>query len=184
MKTSRERMEDLMNVSLEEACLKNIEANQGKVRIKMEAGLEEMQLETIGSLEDRYLVVKRRRRSEKRTQGNSGSRQKLAADRRRLTPRAVPALCKKSSRRGRFKTAGNGIRGRSRSKELRLGNKKTLYEALEQTLDSEVVKRAVGISIGLRKMSDWTSWRSRPPPKRKKRRQKHSPRKKEMAVRL
>jgi hypothetical protein len=39
-------------------------------------------------------------------------------------------------------------------------------------------KAIVGSSIGLRKVIDWTLWRGRPPPKRKKRRPKHSPQKK------
>jgi hypothetical protein len=38
---------------------------------------------------------------------------------------------------------GNGIRGQSRRQELRLGNVKTLYETLGQTLVLEVVKRTV-----------------------------------------
>jgi hypothetical protein len=57
----------------------------------------------------------------------------------------------------------SGIRRRSRRQELSLGSKKTFYEALEQTHELEVVKRAVGISIGLRKVSDWTLWKGRPP---------------------
>jgi hypothetical protein len=61
-------------------------------------------------------------------------------------------------------TTGNRIRGRSRRQELRLGSMKTLYEALVQTLVSEV-----GISSGLQEVSDWTLWRGRPSPKRKKR---------------
>jgi hypothetical protein len=65
-------------------------------------------------------------------------------------------------------TTGNGIRGRSRRQELRLGSQKTLHETLEQTLELEAVKLAVGISNGFRKMSDWTLWRGRPPSKLKK----------------
>jgi hypothetical protein len=33
----------------------------------------------------------------------------------------------------------------------------------------DVVKRALGFSIGLRKVSDWALWRSRSPSKRKER---------------
>lgn len=57
--------------------------------------------------------------------------------------------------------AGNGIRGGSKRQELRLGGQKILYEILGQILDSEVVKRAVGI------MSVRTLLRCRPPLKRK-----------------
>jgi DNA integrity scanning protein DisA with diadenylate cyclase activity len=48
-------METLMDVSLEstKACLEKIEASQGKVEIKVEACLEEMQGETIGALKER-----------------------------------------------------------------------------------------------------------------------------------
>jgi hypothetical protein len=45
------------------------------------------------------------------------------------------------------------LRGRIRRQELRLGSLKTLYEALGQTLELEVVNRAVGASIRLRKMN-------------------------------
>jgi hypothetical protein len=41
---------------------------------------------------------------------------------------------------------------------------KTLYEVLRQTLELVVVKGTVGISSGLRKVSDWTLWRGRPNP--------------------
>jgi hypothetical protein len=56
---------------------------------------------------------------------------------------------------GSGKTPGNGIGGRSRRQELRLGSKEAFYEALGQTLGMDVVKRALGFSIGLRKVSDW-----------------------------
>jgi hypothetical protein len=82
------------------------------------------------------------------------------------------------------RTTSNGIRGRSRRQELRLGSVKILYETLGQILDLEDVKRAVGISIGLRKVSDWTMWGSRYPLKRKKRRPKHGPQEKMMMVHL
>jgi hypothetical protein len=40
--------------------------------------------------------------------------------------------------------------------ELRLGKKKILHETVKQTRESEVVKRALGISIGLQNVSAWT----------------------------
>jgi hypothetical protein len=54
LKASQERMESLMNVSLEttEACLEKTEANQEKVETKMEACAKEMEVETIGAPED------------------------------------------------------------------------------------------------------------------------------------
>jgi hypothetical protein len=52
-----ERMEALLDVSLEstEAYLEKIEVNQGKVEIKMEVCLEEMQGETIGTLKEQFV---------------------------------------------------------------------------------------------------------------------------------
>jgi hypothetical protein len=77
----------------------------------------------------------------------------------------------------------SGIRDRDLKQELCLGSKKTLYKALGQTHELEVVKRKVVISIGLRKISDWRLQRGRPALKQKKRRPKHSPRKRtEMMV--
>jgi hypothetical protein len=80
----------------------------------------------------------------------------------------------------------NGIRDRGLKQELRVGRKRALYEAIGQTHQLEVVKRAVLISIGLQEVSDWTSWRGRLPPKRKKGSPKHSSQKKKnmMAVHL
>jgi hypothetical protein len=62
------------------------------------------------------------------------------------------------------------------------GEQRDFYEALGQSIGLEVTKRAVEFSIRLQKMSDWTLWRGRPPPKRKKRSPKHSPRKSRMVV--
>jgi hypothetical protein len=54
MKASQERLESLMNVSLEttEDCLEKTVANQEKVETKMEACVEEMEVETIETPED------------------------------------------------------------------------------------------------------------------------------------
>jgi hypothetical protein len=72
MKASQERMDALMDVSLEtmEVCLEKIEASEGKVEIKMEVCVEEMKVETIGALEDQYgdqqhLAVRHRGRLKK-----------------------------------------------------------------------------------------------------------------------
>jgi hypothetical protein len=48
-----QRIESPMDVSLEttKACLEQIEANQGKVELKMEGCLEEMEVVTIGALD-------------------------------------------------------------------------------------------------------------------------------------
>jgi ribosomal protein L25 (general stress protein Ctc) len=54
MKASQERMEALMDISLEttEVCLEMTEVNRGKVETKMEVGLEEGAVETIRALKD------------------------------------------------------------------------------------------------------------------------------------
>jgi hypothetical protein len=74
--------------------------------------------------------------------------------------------------------------GRARSTNERPRRKKaaTSEEGEEirhdfgKTVELEIERFTVGSSTGLREMSDWTLCRSRPPPKRKKMRQKHSPR--------
>jgi hypothetical protein len=128
-------------------------------------------VETIGAPKDRYgdrhLVVGRRRQPKKRTQGDCGLRYKLVAPRRRLIRRAVLALRKGRCRKGPGKTPANGIRGRSRRQELRVGSKRAFNKTISHTLGLEVPKRAVEFSVGLRKMSDGTLWVARPPPKRK-----------------
>jgi hypothetical protein len=84
--------------------------------------LEEMEVETTRAQEDWYgersLAVRRHGWPKKWTQDNSGSWQKSAA-----------------------------ARGWSRRQELCQGSKKTLYEALRQTLELEVVK------LGLQKIN-------------------------------
>jgi hypothetical protein len=74
---------------------------------------EEAEVETVGALEDRnwdrHLAVRRHGRQEKRTEGDGGFRQSLAADRGRLTRCAVPALCKGRIGRGPGKTTGKSI---------------------------------------------------------------------------
>jgi hypothetical protein len=154
--------------------------NSEAVAVHQEVPNEEAEVETVGALEGRNgdwrLAAMRRGRQEKRTQGDGRSRQKLAATRGRLTRRAVPAL-RKGRRRRPGKTTGNGITERSRRQQLRLASEMAFNKTLGQPLELEVAKRAGGISIRLRKVSQWASWRSQLPPKRKKRRQKHSPRK-------
>lgn len=56
--------------------------------------------------------------------------------------------------------------------------------ALDKFVSWEVVKRAVRVSIGLRKVTDWILWMGWPPPKQKKRRPKHSYWKRTMVVQL
>jgi hypothetical protein len=100
------KMEAKMDVTLEttKSCIKEAEVNRGKVIIKMEACIEEMKVETMGTLEDRYgdhrLALRRRGRPKKRSQGDGGSQKKLAVVRDRLTDRDIPALRKELIHKG------------------------------------------------------------------------------------
>jgi hypothetical protein len=126
-------------------------------------------VDTIGTQEDRYgvqhLAIGCRQQPKKHTQGSGGSQQKMATVREQLTHCAVPALHKGHSHR----EPGNGIRGRSRRQELRLGSKATFYDALGQIIRLEFVMLTIRSSVRIRKMSAKTMWRSRLLPKRKKR---------------
>jgi hypothetical protein len=47
-------------------------------------------------------------------------------------------------------------------------NERTFSGIYRKTIGLEIVKRAVRISSGMLKIKDWTLWRGRAPPKRKK----------------
>jgi hypothetical protein len=65
---------------------------------------EEVEVETIGALEHRYgdwhLAIGRRRQPKRRTQGDCGSRKKLAATRIQMTHCAIPAWHKGHGHKG------------------------------------------------------------------------------------
>jgi hypothetical protein len=61
----------------------------------------------------------------------------------------------------------NGTRNRDFEEQLRLGSERTSNGRYRRAIRLETVKRAVGISSGLRKIRNWTLWRGRTPPKRK-----------------
>jgi hypothetical protein len=52
---------------------------------------------------DRHLAVRRGEKQEKQTQGNGGSRKKLATTCRGMTHNAIPATCKGHGRQGQGK---------------------------------------------------------------------------------
>jgi hypothetical protein len=52
----------------------------------------------------------------------------------------------------------NGTRNGDFEEGLHLGNEKT-SEIYRKTIGLEIVKRAVRISSGMRKVTDWTLWR-------------------------
>jgi hypothetical protein len=145
---------------------------------------------------DRRLAARHRRQLKKRTQGNGGSRQNLAAARERLTRRAIPAPRKGLGRQGSGKDdvrgvpkrrtfvkwrrakprRNSGIRGGGVKQQLRLGSKGNINEIFKENLGLEITNRMAGTSFMIRKTSVKTLRWGRPTPERKKRRQKHSPR--------
>jgi hypothetical protein len=99
----------------------DLEANREKsedVAVYQEVPDEEAAVETIGALEDLYgdrnLPIGSHRQLKKRTHGDGGSRQKLAAAKGRLTRRAVPAPRKGHSRQGSGKD--DVLRGSSKGR--------------------------------------------------------------------
>jgi hypothetical protein len=156
-----------------EASLEEMEANPGELQylaVHQEVPKEETAVEMIGALKDvpgvRHLAVGRRQQSNKRTQGDGGSRQKLAAARGRLTSRTVPAPRKGFSRHGPGKYDVVHVRGETSGtaelqqwlKEPRpetaatsrnLGCKRIFNETVRQNFRLEVEKLVVRISIGL-----------------------------------
>jgi hypothetical protein len=67
----------------------------------------------------------------------------------------------------RKRITADGIR-EWKSEQPRLKNERTPSEICRETIEPEVVKRATEMSTGLLKMRNWTLWRCRPFPKRKK----------------
>jgi hypothetical protein len=169
-----------------DACLETLEANPEElqsVAVNQEIPKEEVAVEMIRALKDRYLAVGRRRQMKKRTQGDGGSRQNLAATRGRVTCRAIPAPRKGHGRQGPGKDnvvrgtpkgqtfkkrrwkgpeCNNGIRDRGLKGQLRLGSKMAFNKTVRQTFGLEVAKRVLEFSIKMRKISDWTLWRFHP----------------------
>jgi hypothetical protein len=101
--------------------------------------------------------------AEERTQGDGGSRKKLAVARRRTTRRSVPARHRGRSRKGqtvekrRWKgpECNNGIKDREARRQLRLTKERTSCRIFRKTVELEIEERIVGSSNGLREMSDW-----------------------------
>jgi hypothetical protein len=87
-----------------EACLESKEPTPMEVNVVAEVPKEEVEVETIGALEDRYgdqhLAVGRRRQLKRWTQGNGGSRKKLVTTCIRMTHHALPAWRKGHSHKG------------------------------------------------------------------------------------
>jgi hypothetical protein len=115
--------------------------------------------------------------------GQSEDRHLAVRGRRRLTHLAVPALREGCSRKGptvekrrrKGPECNNDMRNRDSRWQLLQRKERTFCRIFRKTAELEIEKRIVRFSTGLREMSDWTLWRSRLPPRRKKRRPKCSP---------
>jgi hypothetical protein len=142
--------------------------------------------------QDRDLDVRCRRKEQKQTQRKNGCRRNLVAPCRGMTRRARVARSKQNLT-GKNRTRDNMVRGTSkrrmfrrkrqtkqedknglRSRRLthRLRNRreynKTLMKTYEKMIGVEIAKQIAGSPVTLQKNKDWTLWRGRPFPKRKK----------------
>jgi hypothetical protein len=67
------------------------------------------------------------------------------------------------------RTTTNGIEGCSAGQRSHLGSEGTLNKNLYEIFKGRIAKQIVGTPSGFRRIRNWTLWRCRPPPKRKKR---------------
>jgi hypothetical protein len=65
-------------------------------------------------------------------------------------------------------TTTNGIGGWSAGQRSHLGSEGTLNKKLYEIFRGRIAKQIVGTLSGLRRIRNWTLWRGRPPPKRKR----------------
>jgi hypothetical protein len=144
---------------------------------------------------DQNVALGRCQKPKKQTQGNGGSQKKLVAACRGMTCHAGVAWHKGHSHKGPtveqrlwkdqtreccnwnlkrmdVREGTSGATGNHHwNDEPRLkrvimsGSRTTLGRIFRKTVELEVAKQIAGISIRLRKISDWTLWRSQPPPK-------------------
>jgi hypothetical protein len=143
---------------------------------------------------DRHLPAQRRQKKEQkeRTQRKNGCRKNFVAAHRGTTRRAKVARRKENligknwtrdnmvRRTSKWRTFGrkrqstqkdkNGLGSRRLTHWLR--NRKEFNKSLMKTYEKmtgvEIAKRIAGSPVTLQKNKDWTLWRGRPPPERKK----------------
>lgn len=118
---------------------------------------------------DQYLVVDYGNQPKTRTQDSGQPLQEFATADKKLTHRVFPARHKHHVRRGPVNAFGNGVRDRVVKRKLLLQSDKTVNAVRRQILWPEVVRPVVASSVRLWKTNDRILWRSRLPPKRKKR---------------
>jgi hypothetical protein len=157
------------------------------VAVHEEVPKEDAAVKPVGGLRKRHrsrnLPAERRQKPKERTEGNCGSRRKLAATRRKITRRTGVARRKGHGRQGngqdkvargthKGRTFGKkcrpkpesikGIRIQGLKTQLYLRGERTSGRIFGKTIGLEIVKQIARSSVGLRKIG-----RGRPPPKRK-----------------
>jgi hypothetical protein len=109
------------------------------------------------------------------TRGNCGLRKEVTASRKKVAQRsptrgAFESRCRRGPQcgTGRKDPIIIGTGGWSSGQLSPVERGGQTYKILKMTLELEFLKRAPGMSIGLRQGRNLTLWRGRPPPKRKK----------------
>jgi hypothetical protein len=131
----------------------------------------------VGQYGDRHLAPRCCQQPKKQSQSDGESQQKLAAAQRLVTDCVGTVWHKGLSHKvlvveekwQKGSEWNNGIRNWCLKQQLCLGSKQIFYEALGQTIGLEIAKKTARSSIGIRKTSVKTLWRSWSPPKQKKR---------------
>lgn len=107
-----------------------------------------------------------------RPQGHSNEGQSVAQGRNNQNMNKFARGTRKEitniKRSWKFLDCNNGIRNRDFGKQLRLGSRCTLKKDLYEMVGVKIAKQLAGSYVALRRVKDWTMWRGRPPPKRKK----------------
>jgi hypothetical protein len=124
--------------------------------------------------QDKNLDARRRRKQKKRTQNKDGCRKGLVAARRGSTRCAGRARRKENSI-GRSWDKDNGVLRTSkgwpperRQRAQQQPNRGIRVETYRKTTGLEIAKKITGSPVPSQTYKNWTLWRCRPPPKRKK----------------
>jgi hypothetical protein len=86
-----------------------------------------------------------------------------------IAPR-TPKGCTCRTKRWKDPSFVIGIEDPDKKRQLRLGTGRKL-KVYRKITGLEIVKQIARSHVALRRVKDWTRWKGRPPPKRKKRRQ-------------
>jgi hypothetical protein len=105
---------------------------------------------------DRHLAEKRRQEPKERTRGNCVFRKKLVA-------KGTQKGRTEEKRRWKDPECKMGIKDPGTRRQLRLKIERTSDGFQRKAFGVAFVKRATGMSSGLRRVRNWTFWRGRPP---------------------